>query len=95
MTFEFTKTSGTPEVTDIHAKYENTSLTPIENFVVQAAVPKFMQLKLEPASGTALPPNQQDTVSQQIHITNSQYSQEVSYGNKSSSKLLLDTVQYS
>lgn len=78
MTFEFTKPSGTPEVTNIHAKYENTSTSPVESFAVQAAVPKFMQLKLEPATGTTLLPNQQGTVSQLIHITNSQYEQQVS-----------------
>ena len=39
---------------------------------LQAAVPKFMQLKLDPASGTALPPGG-SPVTQKLHVNNSQH----------------------
>ena len=38
----------------------------------QAAVPKFMQLKLDPASGTALPQGGAP-LSQKLHVNNSQH----------------------
>lgn len=43
--------------------------------LLQAAVPKFMQLKLDPASGSALPPNGAGSVTQALHITNSMHGQ--------------------
>lgn len=39
---------------------------------MQAAVPKFMQLKLDPASGTSLQPGG-PAVSQKLHVNNSQF----------------------
>lgn len=42
---------------------------------LQAAVPKFMQLKLQPASGSVLPPLGAGTVTQQLHITNTMHGQ--------------------
>jgi AP-1 complex subunit gamma-1 len=39
---------------------------------VQAAVPKFMSLKLDPASGTSLPPGA-PPLTQTLHVTNSQH----------------------
>lgn len=43
--------------------------------VLQAAVPKYMQLRLEPASGTTLPALGASTVTQAIHITNTMHGQ--------------------
>lgn len=40
---------------------------------LQAAVPKFMQLKLAPASGSTLPPGGQ--ITQRISVTNSMHGQ--------------------
>ena len=37
---------------------------------VQVAVPKYMQLRLDPASGNAMPPG--GRLVQEIHVTNSQ-----------------------
>jgi AP-1 complex subunit gamma-1 len=42
--------------------------------LTQAAVPKFMQLKLDPASGTALPPLG-GVVRQVLHVNNSMHGQ--------------------
>lgn len=43
--------------------------------IVQAAVPKFMQLKLQPASGNMLPANAAGTVTQRLTVTNTQHGQ--------------------
>jgi len=42
---------------------------------VQAAVPKFMQLRLDPASGNALGPNSSSTATQNLHVTNTMHGQ--------------------
>ncbi len=62
-----------PGATTIHATYTNTGTAPVSGFTLQAAVPKFMQLKLDPASGNMLPPN--GTVTQSLHVTNSMHGQ--------------------
>ena len=41
--------------------------------VMQAAVPKFMQLKLDAASGSTLQSMGGNSVTQQLHVTNSQH----------------------
>eukprot|EP00873_Tetraselmis_striata_P041902 jgi/Tetstr1/462166/TSEL_007231.t1 len=63
-----------PGVTDIRATISNTGATPVGNFSLQAAVPKFMQLRLDPASGTALQPGG-EPVTQTIHVTNTMHGQ--------------------
>ncbi len=45
----------------------------VVSFLLQAAVPKFMQLKLAPASGSTLPPG--GSVTQRISVTNSMHGQ--------------------
>ena len=42
-------------------------------FLLQAAVPKFMQLKLAPASGSMLAPG--GSITQRISVTNSMHGQ--------------------
>merc|ERR1712176_744926 len=41
---------------DVTATYANTSSMPISNFVFEVAVPKYMKLKMDPASTQELPP---------------------------------------
>ncbi len=41
----------------------------------QAAVPKFMQLKLDPASSTTLAPMGAGNATQQLHVNNSMHGQ--------------------
>lgn len=36
-------------------------------------MPKFMQLRLDPATGSALPPGAEGAVTQQLHIVNSMH----------------------
>eukprot|EP00877_Chromochloris_zofingiensis_P004784 jgi/Chrzof1/14306/Cz08g32120.t1 len=75
VSFSFAKPAGQPEVTHITATYINNGVTPVTDFNLQAAVPKFMQLKLQPASGSVLPPLGAGTVTQQLHITNTMHGQ--------------------
>lgn len=42
---------------------------------VQAAVPKFMQLRLEPATSSTLAANSTDGVTQKLHIKNNMHGQ--------------------
>lgn len=42
---------------------------------MQAAVPKFMQLRLEPASSTTLAANSSDAVTQKLHVKNNMHGQ--------------------
>jgi AP-1 complex subunit gamma-1 len=47
---------------------------PVTSLALQAAVPKYLQLRLEPASGTSLPPAgaaAAASVTQRMHVTNS------------------------
>ena len=61
---------------------------------MQAAVPKFMQLRLEPASGSTLQANSSDAVKQTLHVKNSMHGQKslvmrlrISYALDGSNKL--------
>eukprot|EP00878_Enallax_costatus_P018020 GHUV01018946.1.p1 GENE.GHUV01018946.1~~GHUV01018946.1.p1 ORF type:complete len:448 (+),score=223.83 GHUV01018946.1:2050-3393(+) len=73
--FACSKTPGQPGSTDILATYSNSGLDTISDFNLQAAVPKYMQLRLEPASGTALPALGAGSVTQALHITNTMHGQ--------------------
>jgi len=71
----FTKPSpGRPELTDAVATMSNTNAQSIDALTLQVAVPKFMQLRLDPASGNALPPVGAP-VTQGIHLTNTMHGQ--------------------
>lgn len=43
--------------------------------LVQAAVPKFMQLRLDPASGNALGAHGSSSAMQNLHVTNTMHGQ--------------------
>uniref|UniRef100_UPI003AAC6D1B ADP-ribosylation factor-binding protein GGA2-like n=1 Tax=Centroberyx gerrardi TaxID=166262 RepID=UPI003AAC6D1B len=47
---------GHPSVAVVVISTVNTSALPVKDFVFQAAIPKIMSVKLQPASGTHLPP---------------------------------------
>jgi len=70
--FEFRKVAADSPETEILATY-TTSSDIITEFSVQVAVPKFMSLKLSPASGSVLGPS--SSVTQKLEITNSQHGQ--------------------
>ncbi|KAF7809272.1 AP-1 complex subunit gamma-2-like isoform X1 [Senna tora] len=73
MTFNFSKQPENPQTTIIQATFTNLSSNAYTDFVFQAAVPKFLQLHLEPASSNTLPASDNGTLSQNLRVTNSQH----------------------
>ncbi|XP_070043509.1 AP-1 complex subunit gamma-2 [Nicotiana tabacum] len=70
--FNFSKQPGNPQTILIEASFTNKSQEVLTNFIFQAAVPKFLQLHLDPASGNTLPANGNGSITQKLKITNSQ-----------------------
>ncbi|XP_074309844.1 AP-1 complex subunit gamma-1-like isoform X2 [Silene latifolia] len=73
MTFDFSKNSANPQTTSIKATFINLSANVYTDFVFQAAVPKFLQLNLDPASSTTLPASGNGSIVQSLRVTNSQH----------------------
>ncbi|GAV80825.1 LOW QUALITY PROTEIN: Adaptin_N domain-containing protein/Alpha_adaptinC2 domain-containing protein, partial [Cephalotus follicularis] len=71
--FNFSKPPGNPQITVIQATFTNLSPNVYKDFIFQAAVPKFLQLHLDPASGSTLPANGKESVTQCLKVTNSQH----------------------
>jgi len=75
ITFEFTKQANSPQTTIIKATHTNLSSSPYSDYLFQAAVPKFMQLQLEPASSNILPANGGGVITQVVKATNNMHGQ--------------------
>lgn len=75
ITFDFSKDPSQPHLTTILATLSNSSHTHFTDLVFQAAVPKFMHLQLEPASGEVLPPGNSGTVKQSMRVNNTMHGQ--------------------
>jgi AP-1 complex subunit gamma-1 len=73
--FEATKNIQQPQNTTLNAVYSNSNPFPINNFALQAAVPKYMKIQMTPASSNILPPSQSSKVNQIIKINNSMHGQ--------------------
>ncbi|KAL7133040.1 hypothetical protein ABFS83_12G114800 [Erythranthe nasuta] len=73
LTFKFSKEPGNPQITLIEAQFSNKSPDIYSNFVFQAAVPKFLQLHLDPASSNTLPASGNGSISQKLRVSNSQH----------------------
>ncbi|KAL2349387.1 hypothetical protein Fmac_003387 [Flemingia macrophylla] len=73
LTFNFSKQPGNPQTTVIEATFINLSSNTYTDFVFQAAVPKFLQLHLDPASSNTLPTAGNGSITQNLKITNSQH----------------------
>uniref|UniRef100_A0A803PE31 AP-1 complex subunit gamma n=1 Tax=Cannabis sativa TaxID=3483 RepID=A0A803PE31_CANSA len=71
--FNFSKIPGNPQTTLIQAIFTNLSSDIITDFIFQAAVPKFLQLHLDPASGNTLPANGNGSMTQNLKVTNNQH----------------------
>ncbi|CAI9275788.1 unnamed protein product [Lactuca saligna] len=71
--FNFTKQPGNPQTTEIEANFTNKSSNVYSDFVFQAAVPKFLQLHLEPASSNSLPGSGNGSITQKLRVTNTQH----------------------
>ncbi|XVF84925.1 hypothetical protein PTKIN_Ptkin17bG0078200 [Pterospermum kingtungense] len=72
MTFNFSKQAGNPQTTLILATFTNLSPNVYNDFLFQAAVPKFLQLHLDPASSNTLPASGDGSITQSLKVTNSQ-----------------------
>ncbi|XP_022776055.1 AP-1 complex subunit gamma-2-like isoform X1 [Durio zibethinus] len=72
MTFNFSKQPGNPQMTLIQATFTNLSPNVYNDFLFQAAVPKFLQLHLDPASSNTLPASGNGSITQNLKVTNSQ-----------------------
>ncbi|PWZ16234.1 AP-1 complex subunit gamma-2 [Zea mays] len=75
ITFSFKKQPGKPQETTINASFTNLATTALTDFVFQAAVPKFIQLRLDPASSSTLPASGNVSVTQSLSVTNNQHGQ--------------------
>ncbi|XP_027362371.1 AP-1 complex subunit gamma-2-like [Abrus precatorius] len=73
LTFNFSKPPGNPQTTIIQATITNLSSNTYTDFVFQAAVPKFLQLYLDPASSNTLPEAGNGSITQTLKVTNSQH----------------------
>ncbi|XP_020216315.1 AP-1 complex subunit gamma-2 [Cajanus cajan] len=73
LTFNFSKQPGNPQTAVIQATFMNLSSNTYTDFVFQAAVPKFLQLHLDPASSNTLPAAGNGSITQNLKITNSQH----------------------
>ncbi|KAL9246473.1 hypothetical protein vseg_020003 [Gypsophila vaccaria] len=73
MMFDFTKDSVNPQTTSVKATFLNLSADIYTDFIFQAAVPKFLQMQLDPASGTTLPASGNGSITQSLRVVNSQH----------------------
>lgn len=73
--FSFTKLPGRLHVTQIKATFTNKSSNTYTDFIFQAAVPKFIQLHLDPASSSTLPASANGSITQTLSVTNNQHGQ--------------------
>ncbi|CAN6172682.1 unnamed protein product [Urochloa humidicola] len=73
--FSFKKQPGKPQETTINAAFTNLTTTTFTDFIFQAAVPKFIQLRLDPASSSTLPASGNGSVTQSLTVTNNQHGQ--------------------
>jgi AP-1 complex subunit gamma-1 len=73
VSLSFSKPSGPASATTVVVATASNSdaAKPVSSLALQAAVPKYLTLKLEPASGTSLPANNPGaTITQRMHVTN-------------------------
>ncbi|KAM7464608.1 hypothetical protein LguiA_032729 [Lonicera macranthoides] len=73
ITFDFSKQPGNLQTTFIEANFVNKSSNVYTDFIFQAAVPKFLQLHLDPASSNTLPASDSGSIKQKLRVTNSQH----------------------
>ncbi|XP_073050182.1 AP-1 complex subunit gamma-2-like isoform X1 [Primulina eburnea] len=73
LTFNFSKEPGNLQSTLIEAEFMNKSSDIYSNFVFQTAVPKFLQLHLDPASSSSLPASGNGSITQKLRVSNSQH----------------------
>ena len=75
ITFACSKDPSNQSVTNIEASFSNATPAPMEALNFQVAVPKYMQLKMSPASGTSVLPGGSGKVTQLFKVANSMHGQ--------------------
>lgn len=65
-----------PHLYNVTATFRNSTATPFVDFLLKAAVPKYLKLQLKTASDTVLPPNNSLPVTQIIQLINTQHEQQ-------------------
>ncbi|CAK7333633.1 unnamed protein product [Dovyalis caffra] len=73
ITFNFSKQPGNLQTTIVQATFTNLTPNVFTDFIFQAAVPKFLQLHLDPASSNILPASGNGSIMQNLRVTNSQH----------------------
>eukprot|EP01111_Echinosteliopsis_oligospora_P011184 TRINITY_DN3628_c0_g1_i1.p1 TRINITY_DN3628_c0_g1~~TRINITY_DN3628_c0_g1_i1.p1 ORF type:complete len:863 (-),score=268.97 TRINITY_DN3628_c0_g1_i1:49-2637(-) len=73
--FDATKPPGQAHLTAINAVTTNSNNFPIQNYSIQAAVPKHLKIQIAPASGNVVPGGNGGKVTQVIRIANSMQGQ--------------------
>ncbi|CAN4075646.1 unnamed protein product [Withania somnifera] len=73
LTFNISKQPGNQQMTLIDCSFTNKSKDVFTDFIFQAAVPKFLQLQLDPASSNTLPASGNGSITQKLRITNRQH----------------------
>ncbi|CAA0818295.1 AP-1 complex subunit gamma-2 [Striga hermonthica] len=73
VTFKFSKDPSSPQTTLIEAQFVNKSSDIYSDFVFLAAVPKFLQLHLDPASSNTLSASGNESITQKLRVSNSQH----------------------
>lgn len=71
ITFAAKKHPTNAQLTMVRASFHNLTAAHISNFVMQVAVPKYITLQLDAASGNDLPPGSSGTVTQVMKLANS------------------------
>ncbi|XP_051144906.1 AP-1 complex subunit gamma-2-like isoform X2 [Andrographis paniculata] len=71
--FNFSKEPGSPQTTLIEAHFTNKSPNVYTSFLFQAAVPKYLQMHLDPASSNTLPASNKGNIIQKLRVTNNQH----------------------
>ena len=73
--FAVSKDPSNASVTNIEATFTNSTPAPMEALNFQVAVPKYMQLKMTPASSSVVPPGNSGKVTQLFKVANSMHGQ--------------------
>lgn len=61
---------ATPNLTRLFCKFSNATLSPMDNLIFQAAVPKYLKLEMLPPSSTTIPSQTSGVVTQEIKVVN-------------------------
>jgi len=71
--FDVSKQASHPNMTMVNVSFANSNASPITNFEFKVAVPKYVKLQVNPASGNIVPPNNNGRVSQQLKLLNTSH----------------------